>query len=273
MAGGVNWRHGRRRRTDRRAMDDLGAAFAGTDPAQRWTRTAMARSARGVQRGTVDFAFRCSLTRPARSFSTLSDVPRALPSVGANKGVARHSRNARRAPARARPNRPSTIARPAEIILVPATLEARFVLERPEHLLGDKADDSDLLDASLAAQGVEMIAPHCRDGKSPPRKMAGLCAATAAGRWSDSAPGYKTSGAPSSARVPRRKLSRLHQNFAAPVFMRLLPGLPLLQRTSSGRALDMQISCWRRKLGDAPKRPRSIRTVRSAEHMLVRPEL
>lgn len=42
---------------------------------------------------------------------------------------------------------------------------------------------------------------------------------------------------------------------------------------ASDRAVDVQISCLRRKLGDDPKRPRFIRTVRSAGYMLVRPEL
>jgi transposase len=32
--------------------------------------------------------------------------------------------------------------------------------DRPEHLIGDKAYDSDPLDARLAAQGIELMAPH-----------------------------------------------------------------------------------------------------------------
>lgn len=38
------------------------------------------------------------------------------------------------------------------------------------------------------------------------------------------------------------------------------------------RALDVQVSCLRRKLGDDPRRPRFIRTVRSAGYMLVHPD-
>jgi transposase len=34
------------------------------------------------------------------------------------------------------------------------------VAARPEHLIGDKAYDSDPLDARLAEQGIELIAPH-----------------------------------------------------------------------------------------------------------------
>ena len=40
------------------------------------------------------------------------------------------------------------------------TLKARFVRPLPQRLIGDKAYDSDGLDAELAALGVEMIAPH-----------------------------------------------------------------------------------------------------------------
>ena len=37
----------------------------------------------------------------------------------------------------------------------------------PERLIGDKAYDSDPLDAELAAQGVQMIAPHRSSRKKP----------------------------------------------------------------------------------------------------------
>ena len=39
--------------------------------------------------------------------------------------------------------------------------------QKPPRLIGDKAYDSDPLDAALAAQGVEMIAPHRRRRKKP----------------------------------------------------------------------------------------------------------
>ena len=61
----------------------------------------------------------------------------------------------------------TTSASSAEVTLVQATLEARFVPVRPERLIGDKAYDSDPLDAALAKQGVEMIAPHRRGRKKP----------------------------------------------------------------------------------------------------------
>ena len=44
--------------------------------------------------------------------------------------------------------------------LVVETLKARFVEPLPEKLIGDKAYDSDPLDAELANLGVEMISPH-----------------------------------------------------------------------------------------------------------------
>jgi transposase len=44
--------------------------------------------------------------------------------------------------------------------LVVPTLERRFIAELPERLIGDKAYDSDPLDAELRAMGIEMISPH-----------------------------------------------------------------------------------------------------------------
>jgi transposase len=52
-----------------------------------------------------------------------------------------------------------------ETKLVLETLDARFVKELPEKLIGDKAYDSDGLDAQLAERGVEMIAPHNKTRK------------------------------------------------------------------------------------------------------------
>ena len=51
-------------------------------------------------------------------------------------------------------------ASPAEVRLVISTLEARFVPELPERLIGDKAYDSDPLAAQLAQGDVELIAPN-----------------------------------------------------------------------------------------------------------------
>ena len=51
-------------------------------------------------------------------------------------------------------------ASPAEVKLVISTLEARFLPDLPERLIGDKAYDSDPLAARLAKGDVELIAPH-----------------------------------------------------------------------------------------------------------------
>jgi transposase len=56
-------------------------------------------------------------------------------------------------------------ASPHEITLVEETLSERFVEERPSKLVGDRAYDSDPLDAQLEAEGIEMIAPHRRNRK------------------------------------------------------------------------------------------------------------
>ena len=52
-----------------------------------------------------------------------------------------------------------------EVTLGDGTLEQRFVDDLPEKLIGDRAYDSDPLDAMLKAQGVEMITPHRRNRK------------------------------------------------------------------------------------------------------------
>lgn len=57
----------------------------------------------------------------------------------------------------------ATSASPHEITLVEATLEQRFVAAGPERLIGDRAYDSDRLDAELEKQGIEMITPHKRN--------------------------------------------------------------------------------------------------------------
>jgi transposase len=52
-------------------------------------------------------------------------------------------------------------ASPAEVRLVDATLEDRFFAHWPDRLIGDKAYDSDGLDAHLRdTMGIEMIAPN-----------------------------------------------------------------------------------------------------------------
>jgi transposase len=58
-------------------------------------------------------------------------------------------------------------ASPHEVTLVGETLLQSFVAEQPERLIGDKAYDSDPLDAELAGRGIEMIAPHRRNRKKP----------------------------------------------------------------------------------------------------------
>lgn len=56
-------------------------------------------------------------------------------------------------------------ASPAEVRLVISTLEARFIPELPERLIGDKAYDSDPLAAQLAEGDIELIAPNRRNRK------------------------------------------------------------------------------------------------------------
>ena len=51
--------------------------------------------------------------------------------------------------------------------MVEATLKARVVSKPPAILIGDKAYDSDPLDAVLRCEGIEMIAPHKKNRKRP----------------------------------------------------------------------------------------------------------
>jgi transposase len=47
-----------------------------------------------------------------------------------------------------------------EVTLVQLSFDFYMIEAKPEHLIGDKAYDSDALDETLKQQGVEMIAPH-----------------------------------------------------------------------------------------------------------------
>lgn len=51
-------------------------------------------------------------------------------------------------------------ASPHEVTLVEETIDNRFIDELPEQMIGDKAYDSDALDARLAKRGIELIAPN-----------------------------------------------------------------------------------------------------------------
>ena len=51
-------------------------------------------------------------------------------------------------------------ASPHEVTLVKSTLDAGFLADVPERLIGDKAYDSDVLAEDLAGEGIELIAPQ-----------------------------------------------------------------------------------------------------------------
>ena len=52
-----------------------------------------------------------------------------------------------------------------EVVLVQPTLDACIVSEMPAILIGDKAYDSDPLDAPLRQRGIEMVVPHKKNSK------------------------------------------------------------------------------------------------------------
>ncbi len=59
-------------------------------------------------------------------------------------------------------------ASPHEVKLVESTLEQQLTLGSPLKLIGDKAYDSDGLDRRLSVlYGIELIAPHRRDRRTP----------------------------------------------------------------------------------------------------------
>jgi hypothetical protein len=58
-------------------------------------------------------------------------------------------------------------ASPHEVTRVEPPLAACVLVARPEQLIGDQADESDPLDARLAAQGIALIAPHRTTRQTP----------------------------------------------------------------------------------------------------------
>ena len=73
-------------------------------------------------------------------------------------------------------------ASPHEVTLAEGTVEQRFTEDLPERLIGDLAYDSDPLDAQLAKQGIELIAPH-RENRSKPVTQDGRALRRYRRRW------------------------------------------------------------------------------------------
>ena len=73
-------------------------------------------------------------------------------------------------------------ASPHEITLVESTLAARFADHAPERIIGDKAYDSDPHDATLATQGIALIAPH-RANRTKPKTQDGRALRRYKRRW------------------------------------------------------------------------------------------
>ncbi len=59
-------------------------------------------------------------------------------------------------------------ASPHETTLVEETIRCRFTRRKPRRLIGDKAYDSDPLDATLRKRKIELIAPHKDNRAKPP---------------------------------------------------------------------------------------------------------
>lgn len=52
-------------------------------------------------------------------------------------------------------------------IAIRQEIDRCFVDDQPERLIGDKAYDSDPLDVTLKEEGIEMIAPHRENRRTP----------------------------------------------------------------------------------------------------------
>ena len=59
-----------------------------------------------------------------------------------------------------------------DVRLVQLCFDFCMIEAKPENLIGDRAYDSDPLDAELRKDGIEMIAPHRATEASRPRKIA-----------------------------------------------------------------------------------------------------
>ena len=76
----------------------------------------------------------------------------------------------------------ATSASPHEVTLVEETLARRATRGRPEHLIGDRAYDSDPLDVVLRKKGIELIAPH-RGNRVRPKTQDGRSLRRYRRRW------------------------------------------------------------------------------------------
>ena len=122
-----------------------------------------------------------------------------------------------------------------ETKLVLDTLRARFLKALPLRLIGDRAYDSDPLDAELADMGIEMIAPHnptrkriTQDGTPAPPLQATMVCRTPL-RVDDALPSPRHSLRAQREELPRLREARLSTDSAQEV-VRCVLGVELGQR-------------------------------------------
>ena len=77
-----------------------------------------------------------------------------------------------------------------EVTLVQLTFDFYMIEAKPDNLIGDRAYDSDQLDAALRAQGTEMISPHRSNENARHRMVDGCAAMSDAGSSNASLPGF-----------------------------------------------------------------------------------
>lgn len=85
------------------------------------------------------------------------------PKKGASVGITRYGKGTKLMAIPQKRGRPVSVliasASRHEVVLVQPTLDACIVSEMPAILIGDRAYDSDPLDASLRQRGIEMVVP------------------------------------------------------------------------------------------------------------------
>jgi len=78
-----------------------------------------------------------------------------------------------------------------EVTLIQLSFDFYMIEANPDNLIGDRACDSDKLDEELRQDGIDMIAPHRRNGSNRGLKTAAVCVAmNGVFRWNGSLPGF-----------------------------------------------------------------------------------
>ena len=143
------------------------------------TVSAVVRTSRCCARFSRSWRIRCA--RKGRSTSVRASSTRRLPpprAAATELGITRRGKGVKILAIVDRHGLPLSVSTHAanhhEVTLVQLSFDFYMLEAKPEHLIGDRAYDSDGLDDDLKQDGVNMIAPHrstrklkTQDGRSP----------------------------------------------------------------------------------------------------------